>query len=271
VAAWGGVAVPSRATQARQARTRRFGALVVDLIIFSILQAIVSNVYGVTVVTSGTPPTGGNGFFSIGTVTTIGWLGLTVLWLAYYIVQESLFGASAGMMLFGLCVVRVDGRPLSVGAIVVRNLMRLVDALPALYLIGGASVLLSGHSQRLGDMVAKTTVVAREHAIEPAATRRPAPGSGQILAAALSIAMLFTIAFDYFGRPPLVLQGLFNEHEMLAGDVTSYALGLPSWGPGHVTYPVTLYKGGQLCTGTLQMDWYWTGWEVGNATYACKP
>jgi hypothetical protein len=149
--------------------------------------------------------------------------------------------------------------------------MRLVDALPAVYLIGGASVLISGHSQRLGDLVAKTTVVAREHALEPGATRRPARGSGRILAAALSIAMLFTIAFDYFARPPLVLQGLFNEHAMLAADVTSYTLGQASWGLGRVTYPVTLYKGGQLCTGTLQMDWQLAGWEVGNATYVCKP
>jgi len=244
---------------------------VVDLIIISVLQAIVSNVYGVTVVTSGTPPTGGDGFFSISTVTTVGWLWLTVVWLAYYIVAESLFGASVGKILFGLCVVRVDGRPLGVGAIVVRNLMRLVDALPALYLIGGASVLLSGDSQRLGDMLAKTTVVAREHALEAGQTRRPARGTGRIVAAVLSIAMLFTIGFDYFGRPPLILQGLFNEHAMLGGDLTSYALGQATWGPGRVTYPVTLYKGGQLCTGTLQMDWHWTGWEESDATYVCKP
>ena len=242
-----------------------------DTIAYSILVTIVNNVYGVTQVTSGSPASEA-GFAQYTTVTTVAWPWLIGLWLAYYIVPESLFGASLGKMLLGLCVVRVDGRPLTVGAIVLRNLLRIVDALPAFYLIGGLAVLVTGHSQRLGDRWAGTTVVARDHALEPGATRHPVKGAGRTLGVLLLSALLFTIAFDYFGRPPLVLQGLLNEHRMLGGDVTSFELGPAGWSPGHVVYPVTVYHAGQPCRGTLEMNWDWTtGWEEGYATYVCKP
>jgi uncharacterized RDD family membrane protein YckC len=264
------VANSARAAQARQVRARRLGALVLDTIAYSILVTVVNNVYGVTQVTSGPAPNG-TGFAQYTTATAVAWPWLILLWLAYYIVSESLFGASLGKMFLGLCVVRVDGRPLSVGAIVVRNLLRIVDALPAFYLIGGLAVLMTGHSQRVGDRWAGTTVVARDHALEPGATRHPVEGAGRTLSVLLLSALLFTIAFDYFGRPPLVLQGLFNEHRMLADDVTSYQLGSASWSPGHVIYPITVIHTGQLCSGTLEMNWDWTGWEEGYATYLCKP
>jgi uncharacterized RDD family membrane protein YckC len=269
VVAWGQVATQARALQARQARIRRFGALVIDLMVFSVMTTFINNVYGVTQVTGGTLPTGQNGSFSYSTVTAVAWPLLVLLWLAYYLVLEGLYGASIGKMLLGLCVVRLDAQPLGITSIVRRNLFRLVDVLPAGYLIGGLSVLLSGGSQRLGDMVAGTTVVRRDDALESWATRHPPRGSNRLLAAALVVAALFTIGFDYFGRPPLVLEGLYNEHRLLDG-VSSYSLGPARWSTGHVSYPFTMYKGAQACSGTFDMDWQWTGWELGSASYVCK-
>lgn len=258
------------AVQARQARARRFGALLLDTVVLSLLLTVINNVYGVTQVTSGSPPSG-SGFAQYTTVTAVAWPWLVLLWLAYYTVPESLFGASVGKMFLGLRVVRVDGRPLSVGAIFVRNLLRIVDALPAFYLLGGLAVLMTGYSQRLGDRWARTTVVARDHALEPGDTRHPVRGTGRTLAAILLAALLFTIAFDYFGRPPLILEGLFNQHQLLGSDVTSYKLGASTWAPGHITYPFMMYSAGKACSGTLQMDWSWTGWEQNDATWECQP
>jgi uncharacterized RDD family membrane protein YckC len=263
------VAIPARALQARQARRPRFSALLIDLIVFSILAAVVNNVYGVTQVTGGTLPNGQSGSFFYSTITTVAWPLLVLVWLGYYIVLESLYGATIGKMLLGLCVVRVDGQPLGISSIVARNVLRLVDALPAAYLIGGLSVLLSGHSQRLGDMVAGTTVVRRHDALESWATRHPHRGINRVLSAALVLAALFTIGFDYFGRPPLVLEGLYNEHRLMEV-VSSYSLGPAHWSPGHVSYPFTMYRGAQACSGTLDMDWQWTGWELSGASYVCK-
>ena len=51
----------------------------------------------------------------------------------------------------------------------VRNVLRLVDSLPTLYLIGMISVIVTAHNQRLGDLAAGTIVV-RERAAQPRAT-----------------------------------------------------------------------------------------------------
>ncbi len=104
-----------RAAQAQQARWRRFRALLLDIVVFSVLLTVVNSVYGVTQVTAGFPPNGQPGLFYFNTVTAVAWPWLSLLWMAYYVVPESLYGASLGKMLLGLCVVRVDGRPATVG------------------------------------------------------------------------------------------------------------------------------------------------------------
>jgi uncharacterized RDD family membrane protein YckC len=261
-----------RAVQARQVRRRRLGALILDFLCFSIVLTVVNNVYGITVVTSGLPlsPVGMVAYNT--TTAGVAWPVQTLLWLVYYIVPESLFGASLGKMLSGLCVVRVDGRPLGIGAVVARNVLRLVDVLPGLYLIGGLSVLITTNSQRVGDRWAGTTVVARDVALaqDPRATRRPPRGAGRMLGAFLVAALMFTIAFDYFGRPPLVIEGMFNQHRLLTTDVTSYRLGDAQWGVGHVTYPITAVEGTKTCTGSVTLDWFGLGWTESQAQWTCS-
>ena len=86
---------------------------------------------------------------------------------------------------------------------------------------GGLLVLLTGSSQRLGDLVAGTTVVFRVHALEPHKTRHPVRGSRRALGIVLLAALLFTVAFDYFARAPLVVEGLYNQHQLLEPNVSS--------------------------------------------------
>ncbi len=256
-----------RAAQAREARWRRLRALFLDLVVFSILLNIVNLVYGVTQVTSGSPL---NGFYS--TVTTVAWPWLCLLWMAYYTVPESLYGASLGKMLLGLCVVRVDGQPLSLASIVTRNVLRFVDVLPVFYALGGISVLATANSQRVGDRWAGTTVVVRQQAPEPDATRHPPLRANRLLGTALVIAVLFTIGFEYFGRPAIVLEGMYNQHMLMAPDLTSYRLGAPRWGFGRVTYPLTAYEGAQVCSGSISLQWSWPlGWTMSDGTLLCPP
>jgi uncharacterized RDD family membrane protein YckC len=244
--------------------------LLLDIVGYSIFSTLVNNVYGVTQVTSGTLPNGHDGFASWSSVTTVDWSLAVVIWVAYSLVPEALFGATPGKLLTGLRVVRVDGRPLGLGAVVARNLLRVIDALPALYLIGGVAVLATTSSQRLGDLVAGTTVVARSAALDSGATRSTGRWAGVVLAAALVVAILFTIFFDYYGRPPLVLQGLYNQHQLLRADVTSYQLGTAHWYYGRVTYPITIYTAQNRCTGTVELDWVGLGWEMRGADYNCS-
>jgi uncharacterized RDD family membrane protein YckC len=68
-------------------------------------------------------------------------------------------GRSPGKMLVGLRVVQRNGLPVDLGASVVRNVFRIVDLLPANYITGLISMLLSPGGQRLGDHVAGTIVI----------------------------------------------------------------------------------------------------------------
>ena len=68
-------------------------------------------------------------------------------------------GQTLGKQLLGLRVVRADGSRLSVPAIAVRTLLRIVDWLPARCLVGFLAMLATGERrQRLGDLAARTRV-----------------------------------------------------------------------------------------------------------------
>jgi uncharacterized RDD family membrane protein YckC len=64
-------------------------------------------------------------------------------------------------MLLGIRVATVDGSRISWGASIIRNILRIIDALPFFYLLGAILIWTSPQKQRLGDRVAKTVVVRR--------------------------------------------------------------------------------------------------------------
>jgi uncharacterized RDD family membrane protein YckC len=68
-------------------------------------------------------------------------------------------GQTIGKRLFHLRVIDQTGLPLRIEQAWVRNLMRIFDALPIAYLLGGISALSSPLMQRFGDRVAGTLVV----------------------------------------------------------------------------------------------------------------
>lgn len=68
-------------------------------------------------------------------------------------------GQTIGKRLLRLRVVDAQGLRLTPQQIIIRNLMRVVDLLPLLYLVGGLACLLSRTAQRLGDMAASTVVI----------------------------------------------------------------------------------------------------------------
>src|SRR5208282_3462900 len=79
---------------------------------------------------------------------------------AYSALLEGLWnGQTIGKRLLHLRVIDQDGLPLRIEQAWVRNLMRVFDALPFAYLVGGLSVLSSPLMQRFGDRVAGTLVV----------------------------------------------------------------------------------------------------------------
>ena len=83
-----------------------------------------------------------------------------VVEMGYFIFWEMATGGrSPGKLAVGLRVVRRNGLPIDLHSSIVRNLMRIVDMLPAEYLIGLISILISSSGERLGDHVAGTVVL----------------------------------------------------------------------------------------------------------------
>ena len=259
VAALGQV-ISERSEQARVARLARLAALVIDTFLFGVISFVVNSVFGVAQMTSAFTST-----------TQVPWAALTLVWLAYLIGFEAVFGATPGKLLAHLRVVRVDGRALSFRSIWTRDLLKLIDWLPLLYVIGAISVLRTVNSQRVGDKWAGTTVVYRHHALQPGETRHAGPTARVWFGATVAALLLFTALFSYFGRPPLVVQGEFNTGIDFPRGVTSYSLGPAQWGLGSITYPVKTY-GATIaadCSGSISLTWQVFGWQASSASFEC--
>jgi hypothetical protein len=88
-------------------------------------------------------------------------------------------GATPGKRALGIMVLHDDGTPVRWPAALVRNLLRAVDFLPALYGLGLTAMLVNRDFKRLGDIAAGTVVVYRQSseraAAIPAATPVPPP------------------------------------------------------------------------------------------------
>jgi uncharacterized RDD family membrane protein YckC len=78
----------------------------------------------------------------------------------YGIVTEWIWqGQTIGKRVLKIRVMDRDGLPMNLAQIVVRNLLRPVDMLPAFYLLGGVVALSTRYGQRIGDLAANTVVV----------------------------------------------------------------------------------------------------------------
>jgi len=259
-----------------QALSRRLVALVVDALVISLLDAIVNGTFGVTRVTGGVVPSmASGGFTSFTTQTTVDWLWLTLLWVAYYAVLEGLFAATVGKRLAGLRVTDLEGRRIGWQAAILRNLGRLLDALPVLYLFGGILTLSTRQHQRLGDRFAGTLVVPAAAVVGPQLSSDVQRRRVIVLGASFALFLAFCAGFAYFGRPPLVIEGAKNTGEMFFGQgIGSYRLGSPRWGTGTITYPITydIAQTNQSCVGEITLNWsgFPRGWDLGSGHSNCS-
>ncbi len=95
-------------------------------------------------------------------ILTPGRLALVLLvQILYGAACEARSGATIGKRMFGVRVVALEGAPATAQQALIRNALRIVDALPLLYAAGLLSMARSGGTrrQRLGDLAAGTTVI----------------------------------------------------------------------------------------------------------------
>ncbi|MDW8052031.1 MAG: RDD family protein [Armatimonadota bacterium] len=86
-----------------------------------------------------------------------------IVWFAYYMLFEVFWnGQTPAKRAFGLRVIMLNGSPVTAQAVLVRELLRLVDAFPICligYAVAGAFAFFSPYGQRVGDMLAGTFVI----------------------------------------------------------------------------------------------------------------
>ena len=84
-----------------------------------------------------------------------------LVFIFYYGALEAASGQTLGKRLLGLQVVTDSGGRITLWAAVVRNLLRVVDSLPGVYLVGLLSMIWSPKLQRLGDRLGHTMVILK--------------------------------------------------------------------------------------------------------------
>jgi uncharacterized RDD family membrane protein YckC len=151
---------PDLPGQAEDLLGRRVGAAFIDT-------ALLTGLFLIMGLTVGQSSVGGGGFdVSLSPAWSLLYLALVLL---YYFTMETATGQTVGKRLLGLRVLRTDGSRPSAAAIAGRTLLRLIDWLPALYLIGFITILATGpRRQRLGDLAARTGVARALPARRPA-------------------------------------------------------------------------------------------------------
>ncbi len=84
---------------------------------------------------------------------------LSTVLFAYYTCFEGSCGQSPGKRFMRIKVVSEDGSKCSLGQVLVRNILRIADFLPAFYILGLTSIIITRNRKRLGDILARTIVV----------------------------------------------------------------------------------------------------------------
>lgn len=85
-------------------------------------------------------------------------LAMAAAWL-YFVVAEWRWGKTLGKWALGLAVVNAQGQKLSLVQSLERNVLRFFEGVGPLCLIGGATILVTRDSQRVGDVMAGSYVV----------------------------------------------------------------------------------------------------------------
>jgi uncharacterized RDD family membrane protein YckC len=140
----------------------RFVALLLDLLLQSL--AFVLLIVLLVVTDAG-------GFAAAAVMAAAGFALLFAYPVAFELVAA---GRTPGKRWSGLRVVCDDGSPVTFRASALRNLLRLADVLPGMYLVGAIAIFATRKNQRLGDLAAGTVVV-REPRAAAHVTQPPAP------------------------------------------------------------------------------------------------
>jgi uncharacterized RDD family membrane protein YckC len=87
---------------------------------------------------------------------------LAIYFLYHPVIEVALRGRTPGLRIAGLRIVTRQGGTASAGALLIRNLFRIVDSMPAFYLVGLICCFVTANRVRIGDMAAGTLLVLED-------------------------------------------------------------------------------------------------------------
>jgi uncharacterized RDD family membrane protein YckC len=152
---------------------RRIGAGIIDIGIIIVIVLLVGGIIGND--TAADPPDSAR-------FGTLDRLAILVLAFGYYAVCEGVWAQTIGKKVLGIRVVNVDGSKPGTGPVLIRTILRIVDSFPGFYLVGLISIFATGpRRQRVGDMAAKTRVVAVDETIDEPPAPPPPPSDEDVL------------------------------------------------------------------------------------------
>jgi len=134
---------------------KRFAALLIDFLIFCALFFPVTRIIKGVWIMSASEHQWSYGWFITDPLCLI-FLGIMVL---YFILLEGLFGATIGKKLLGIRVIGSDGSKPGIWRSFLRNILRAVDSLPVLNILGVFLIVQSPEKARFGDRAAGTRVI----------------------------------------------------------------------------------------------------------------
>ena len=112
---------------------------------------------------------------------------LGIYFLYHYVLELAMRGSTPGKRMAGVRLVARDGGAPSAGALLTRNVFRLIDSLPLCYLVGLVSVVVTRDHLRIGDMAAGTLLVFERAEARLPASAGGAPETGRLDAAGAEI------------------------------------------------------------------------------------
>ena len=135
---------------------QRVGALLLDALLIGAVFGVVSGLVAALTFVFITDPTGAG---AVGAAVDLLRSLTVVVGLGYFVLTEGKYGQTVGKRALGLVVVTEDGEAIGYRDALVRNVLRVVDALPAFFLLGAALIAVTERGQRVGDLAAETIVV----------------------------------------------------------------------------------------------------------------
>jgi uncharacterized RDD family membrane protein YckC len=100
------------------------------------------------------PPPETDARWSVGVVAP----ALAIYFLYHYALELIMRGRTPGKRMAGVAIISRDGSTPGVGALLIRNVFRLIDSLPVLYGLGLIAVIATHEHRRIGDLAAGTVL-----------------------------------------------------------------------------------------------------------------